>query len=195
MENKKSMIISYLDNSRHNIPAEEQKALLEAYMSEKSIKIDLFLQGTDIQTILFSIQTTGHTLLISNILVLGDSLKRIAETLVKLKEKEMTLVDIRDNLTLAPAKMNDDFIKGMFLAAEIRSLLTSAATKRVLHEKRANGQKLGRAFGVRNKSSIATKYGDFISNAHANGMSMAEISRQLHISYRTVFNYLKEQES
>jgi DNA invertase Pin-like site-specific DNA recombinase len=195
MENKKAMIISYLDNSTGNIPTEEQKTLLEAYVSEKSMKIDLFLQGTDIQTILFSIQTAGHTLLISNILALGDSLKRITENLSKLKDKALTIVSVKENLTLVPVTLSEDFIKGMFFAAEIRSLLTSAATRRVLHEKRANGQKLGRAFGVRNKSNIATKYGKFILDARAEGMNKSQIARALHVSYRSVFNYLKKQEA
>jgi DNA invertase Pin-like site-specific DNA recombinase len=64
----------------------------------------------------------------------------------------------------------------------------------MLHEKRANGKKLGRPLGLKLEGTIAAKYGEFMRNAHANGMSMAEISRQLHISYRTVFNYLKQQE-
>jgi DNA invertase Pin-like site-specific DNA recombinase len=187
------VIISYVDTGKNNIPAEEQQTLLSDYVSEKEIKIDVTLQGEDIADVLSSVQSKNHTLLVANVLTLGDSLRKITENLVKLQKSEMTIVSIRGDLTLTPAEMSDDFIKGMFLAAEIRSLLTSAATKRVLHEKRANGKKLGRAFGSHNKNNIATKYGEFMRNAHANGMSMAEISRQLHISYRTVFNYLKQQ--
>jgi DNA invertase Pin-like site-specific DNA recombinase len=189
------VIISYVDTSKNNIKEEEQQTLLAAYVSEKQIKIDVTLQGEDVADVLSSIQSKTHTLLVANVLTLGDSLQKITENLIKLKEREMTVTSVRGDLTLTPAEMSDDFIKGMFVAAEISSLLISTATKRVLHEKRANGQKLGRAFGAHNKNNISTKYGEFMRNAHANGMSMAEISRQLHISYRSVFTYLKQQET
>jgi DNA invertase Pin-like site-specific DNA recombinase len=188
------VIISYVDTSKNNISAEEQQALLTDYVSEKQIKIDVTLQGEDIADVLSSGQSKTYTLLVANVLTLGDSLQKITNNLIKLKEREMTVTSVRGDLTLTPVEMSDDFIKGMCLAAEIRSLLTSAATKRVLHEKRANGQKLGRAFGARNKNNIASRYGEFMRKAHTNGVSMAEITRRLHISYRTVFNYLKKQE-
>jgi DNA invertase Pin-like site-specific DNA recombinase len=189
----KQMIIGYLDNSKNNISTEEQQALLNRYASEKSLKIDLVLHGEDIAEALASVQSKNHILLVANVLAWGDSLNQITENIIKFKEREMTIISVSGNIELASDNVTRDFIHGMRFAAEIRSLLTSSTTKRVLQEKRANGQKLGRAFGARNKNTIATKHGEFMRNAHANGMNMAEISRQLNISYRSVFNYFKHQ--
>jgi hypothetical protein len=98
------VIISHVDTSKNNIKAEEQQALLADYVSEKSTKADVTLQGASIVSVLERIYSSNHTLLVANVLTLGDSLKEITENLIKLKEREMTIVSVKGNLTLTPTE-------------------------------------------------------------------------------------------
>ncbi len=188
------MIIGYLDKCPKNIEIKAQKALLNAYAKERGLKIEIFLSEENISNLESLTPTGGHELLVANVVSLGDSLKSITQNISRLLEKNNKLYIVHENLSFEPNKASNEFIKGLEMAADIRSSMNSIITRNVLHEKRASGQKLGRAFGVKNKKSILNQSGEFIMRSLAQGRTKADIARELNVSWRAVYNVQKQYE-
>lgn len=188
------MIIGYIDKNYKNIKSELQKELIENYAHEHNLTIDVYFAHESIHDLSKSLQTNGHTLIVANVVSLGDSLKAITQSIKDLLEKGNTIHCTIEDFTLEPNQSFQELLKGLEMAADIRSSMNSIITRNVLHEKRANGQKLGRAFGIKNKKSILNQSGEFIMQALAQGRTKADIARELNVSWRAVYEVQKQYE-
>ena len=188
------MVIGYIDGSFKNVQKDKQQELLKAYARKLGLTIDVYFTEGNISQLSANIQTGGHTLIVANVVSLGDSLKTITQNIKDFVSKGNTIYFVSERLKFQPDEATAELIKGLELAANIRSSMNSIITKNVLHEKRAKGQKLGRAFGTQNKKSILKDRGDFIMKALSEGRTKADIARELNISWRAVYNVEKQYE-
>ena len=188
---KKNMIIGYLDKKDKNIKIEEQENIISDYAQNHFMSVDLILSAENIASLKEQVKTNGHTFLIANVLALGNSLDQIIDNIELLNDNGHTIICIVENFSFIPNQETKSIIKGLRLAYDIRSSLTSITTCKVLASKKASGQKLGRAFGSTNRDSIKKKYKDIILKALAEGRSKSSIARQLQISARSVYNISK----
>lgn len=188
---EKNMIIGYLDRKDKNIKIEEQENIISNYAQSHSMSVDLMLSAENIASLKEQVKTNSHTILIANVLALGDSLDQIIDNIESLNGKGHTIISVVEDFSIIPNQETRSIIKGLRLAYDIRSSLTSITTCKVLANKKAGGQKLGRAFGSTNRDSIQKKYKDIVLKALAEGRSKSSIARQLQISARSVYNISK----
>ena len=188
---EKNMIIGYLDKKDKNIKIEEQENIISDYAQNHSMSVDLMLSAENIALLKEQVKTNNHTILIANVLALGDSLDQIIDNIESLNGKGHTIISVVEDFSIIPNQETRSIIKGLRLAYDIRSSLTSITTCKVLASKKAGGQKLGRAFGSTNRDSIQKKYKDIVLKALAEGRSKSSIARQLQISTRSVYNISK----
>lgn len=186
------MIIGYLDKKDKNIDTQKQQVILSDYAENHSMPIDLMLSGDSIDSLKDNIKTKGHTLLIANVLALGDSLNQIIDSIEILSSNGHSIISVTDKISFSNKK-TQSLIKGLRLACDIRSSLASITTCSVLNQKKASGQKLGRCFGSKNRNSAAKKYKEIVLKELAEGKSKSSIARQLKISARTIYNILKNE--
>lgn len=186
------MIIGYLDNNEKNIDTAAQQQLLLDYAENFSLTIDLLLSDNSVKNLQHKLKTDGHILLVANVLALGDSLSQIIDSIEQQNTLRNTVICAAENLTFAPTEKTQDIIVGLRLANNIRSSLTSILTKKVLQQRKAKGQKLGRALGAVNRKTIASEHREFILQSLNQGISKAAIARILHISPRSIYNVLGE---
>lgn len=184
------MVIGYLDNNEKNIDITEQQKLLFSYAESSSLTVDLILSDNTIKNLPIKLKTGGHILLVANVLALGDSLTEIIDSIEQQNTLHNTVVCVMEKLAFTPTERAQDIITGLKLANDIRSSLTSIVTKKVLQQRKAEGQKLGRAFGAVSRKTIASEHREHILQSLDRGLSKAAIARTLHISPRSVYNVL-----
>ena len=188
---EKNMIIGYLDRKDKNIKIEEQENIISDFAQSHSMSVDLMLSAENIASLKEQVKTNGHTFLIANVLALGDTLDQIIDNIEFLNSNGHAVISVVEDFSFIPNRETKSVIKGLRLAYNIRSSLTSITTCKVLANKKADGQKLGRAFGSTNRDSIKKKYKDIVLKALAEGRSKSSIARQLQISARSVYNISK----
>lgn len=185
------MIIGYLDEKDKNIASKEQQKLIIDYACSNSLTVDLILSDTAISTLKDQIRTGGHTILVANVLALGDSLLQIIDSIEFLNGNNNSVISVMEGFAFASGQDTQSLVKGLRLAYDIRSSLTSVTTRKTLAAKKIEGQKLGRPFGSVGHSSATRKYKDIVLKALAAGMTKRKIAQQLQISERTVYNIVK----
>lgn len=71
------MLISYINTNPKNISAEEQTQMMDAFVKEHGFKIDMRYSARNIAELLLNIQSNSHTIIVANIVSLGESLAEI----------------------------------------------------------------------------------------------------------------------
>ena len=186
------MVIGYLSTGEKNIGIFEQRLIIERYAKQSAMVVDMVSVGDDIQELVNSLQTFGHTLLLANIVCMGNSLYAIKENLKLLASRKLTIISIKENLVIRPGENTDWLIRGLELSIGIRNSMVSTLTKSALDEKRANGFKLGRGIGSKNKKRIWNGKEEAIKKLLLSGVSREKTAREVGISVVSLYNYLRQ---
>ena len=185
------MIIGYLDNSHKNISIESQRDIINQYARDNACPIDIFLTEPDIKNIKNNIKSKEHTIIVANIACLGNKLAIITENIETMVFDGFTLVTIKENLKFEPSEETEQLIKGIKLFIDIRNSMVSVITRKALDDKRAQGFKLGRDFGFKNKRYCWNGKEEEIKNKLLSGMSRLRTAKEVGISVVSLYNYLK----
>ena len=185
------MIIGYLDNSHKNISIESQRDIINQYARDNACPIDIFLTEPDIKNIKNNINSKEHTIIVANIACLGNKLAIITENIEAMVFDGFTLVTIKENLKFEPSEETEQLIKGIKLSIDIRNSMVSVITRKALDDKRAQGFKLGRDFGFKNKRYCWNGKEEEIKNKLLSGMSRLRTAKEVGISIVSLYNYLK----
>ena len=102
-----------------------------------------------------------------------------------------TLVTIKENLKFEPSEETEQLIKGIKLSIDIRNSMVSVITRKALDDKRAQGFKLGRDFGFKNKRYCWNGKEEEIKNKLLSGVSRLRTAKEVGISIVSLYNYLK----
>src|SRR5574344_1607442 len=185
------MFIGYFDETKRNITVEDQKSIVDSYINEHKINLDIVLSSSDFDSIFENINTPKHTIIVSNITCLGNKLERINANFKKLLPLKLELISVKENLHLRSDENLSAMIEGINLAIKIRSSMTSTITRQALNKKREQGYKLGRDFGFKNKRYIWEGKEEEIKNKLMSGMSRLRTAKEVGISIVSLYNYLK----
>lgn len=182
------MILGYLDTNAKNIDVESQRQQIIQYTAANNLAVDMFVQEKNIPTLVSSIESTNHTLIIANIVALGSSLQQIKENIALLGEANLTLMSVKEGYIWKPEDLQS-MPKVLDLIINIRSSLSSIVTCKALSERKAQGVHLGRK--TPNRKRVFDGKEDEIREKLAQGVTKTQIAKDLNVSYGYLFTFLK----
>lgn len=194
------MIYGYVRVSTDKQTAENQKYEINKFCEKAKIKIDHWVCETISGTAdlkkrklgrLLQRLTSGDILICSEISRLGRSLLQIMAILNICIQKKSQVWTIKDNFRLGIDIQSKVLAFAFSLSAEIERNLISQRTKEALARLKANGKKLGRQNGSKNKKHIIDGKEKKIFDLLSAHVPKAEVARQTGISLPTLYAFLK----
>lgn len=197
------MNYAYIRVSTDKQTVENQRFEIEKFCAAEKIKIDEWIEeivsGTknyrdrNFGGLLHSVKK-GDLIICSEISRLGRSLFMIMEILSKCMEKGCRLWTVKDGFRLGNDIQSKVLAFAFGLSAEIERNLISQRTREALHRKKAEGAKLGRPRGSKNRRHKTDFIANHIRIMSEMGMTAAHIARFVGISPITVRRCLANQE-
>ena len=194
------MIYAYIRVSTDKQTVENQRFEVQKFAMEKGITIDKWVSETVSGTKaandrklgpLLKKMKKGDTLILSEISRLGRNLMQIMSILNLCMSKETMVLTVKERYELGN-NINSQILAFAFgLSAQIERDLISQRTKEGLARRKAEGKKLGRAFGSRNTHYKLSGKEAIIRTMLNEGKSKAAICRKLHCTYITLDRHIK----
>ena len=185
------VIIGYLDNGQKNISIESQRDIINQYTQDNACPIDVFLTDHDIKNIKDNINSKENTIIIANIACLGNRLATVTENIESMIFDGFTIIAVKENLKFESSEETMQLLNGIKLSIDIRNSMVSVITRKALDDKRAQGFKLGRDFGFKNKRYCWNGKEEDIKNKLLSGMTRQQTADEVGISIVSLYNYLK----
>lgn len=135
---------------------------------------------------------SGDRLVFSEISRIGRKLVMILDVIKLCTEKGVKIYTVKDRYVLEDTIQSKVLVTVMGLAAEIERDLLRQRTKEGLRRAVANGKHLGHAKGVPNKRHKLDGKEQFISEALANGRTIASIARRCRVHPVTITRWRKK---
>jgi DNA invertase Pin-like site-specific DNA recombinase len=192
--------IAYLRISTGGQDLNTQRFTILNYAQQHGLVIDTFVESQSssrrtigergLRTVLDQLHT-GDTLLVNELSRLGRSVGQIIQLLDQLLKKEVTLVAIKENLTLrdTPAIQTKVMVTLFSLFAEIERDLIAERTKEGLAAARAKGRQIGRPKGVLGTSKLTGRE-TAIQDLLAKTVSKASIAKIMGVSRSTLHHFI-----
>jgi len=133
----------------------------------------------------------GDLIICAELSRLGRSLFMIMEILSYCMDKEICVWTIKDNYRLGDDIQSKVLAFAFGLSAEIERNLISQRTKEALAKKKADGVRLGRPKGSRNKNPKLAKYEPAIKLLIEKNISYTEMARILEVDRSTLVRYIR----
>ena len=195
------MVIAYIRVSTELQSYEGQRYEIEQWIRRREWSVDKWVQekasGTrqlDKRTLgrLLRKMRPGDTLVCTELSRLGRNMMMVMSILNTCSQKDIRLYSIKDNFELSDS-LNAKIIAFAFsLAAEIERSLISQRTREALAAKKQAGVKLGRPVGPSAQRLLFEQKRADILRLRAQGMTIGQLARRLHIHPNTLSRYLNE---
>lgn len=196
------MIYGYVRVSTDKQTLENQKFEICNFCRYKKIKIEKWIAETISGTQDFEKRKLGNLLkklkkgdilICSEISRLGRNLLQIMTILNLCMKKEIQVWTIKDNYRLGADIQSKVLAFAFSLSAEIERNLISQRTKEALSRLKADGKKLGRISGSKNKKHILDGKERSILNLIHKGLPKTQIAKIHGVSTYTIYQFLKTQ--
>ncbi len=197
------MIYGYLRVSTDKQTLENQKFEINNFCEKEHIKIDKWITETISGTKDFEKRKLGKLLkklrkedilICSEISRLGRNLLQIMTILNICMKKEAQVWTIKDNYRLGVDIQSKVLAFAFSLSAEIERNLISQRTKEALARLKANGKKLGRVSGSKNKKHILDGKEQSVLQLIHNGVSKIQVAKIHEVSVFTIYQFLKNKD-
>ena len=168
-----------------------QRDIINQYTRENVCDVDVFLNDPDIKNIKDNINSKENTLIMANIACLGSKLAIIVENIEFLVSNGFELISVKENLKFDSSNETNQLLNGIKLSIDIRNSMVSTITKKALNDKRAQGYKLGRDFGHKNKRYIWEGKEADIKNKLLSGMTRQQTADEVGMSVGSLYKCLQ----
>lgn len=194
------MIYGYVRVSTEKQTLKNQEFEITNFCLKEKIKVNYWIKETISGTKDFEKRKLGKTikrlkkndiLICSELSRLGRNLFQVMSILNICMQKEAQVWTIKDNYRLGADIQSKVLAFAFGLAAEIERNLISQRTKEALHRIKADGQKLGRQLGSKNKKHKLDGKEDFVDDLLKQGNSKVKAAEILNVSLTSIYNLLK----
>jgi DNA invertase Pin-like site-specific DNA recombinase len=194
------MIYGYIRVSSDKQTVENQRFEINKFCIKEKLAVDGWIEETISGTKPYNKRELGKLLkrvqkedviICSELSRLGRNLFMIMEILNICMTRECRVWTIKDNYRLGDDIQSKVLAFAFGLSAEIERNLISQRTKEALARKRAEGGKLGRPYGCKNKHYKLSGKENYIDKLLSKGMPKTQIAKKLHVHRVTILNYCK----
>lgn len=134
---------------------------------------------------------TGDVIICSELSRLGRKLFMVVSILEHCMKVGAKVLTVKDGYELGDNVQSKVLAFAFGLVAELERDMISKRTKEALQRRKADGKKLGRPFGSRNKKHALDGKDGKISELLNQGLSVVQAARRLKVSSVTLYAYLK----
>ena len=180
------MIYGYVRVSTDKQTLENQKFEINNFCQNEKIKVEKWITETISGTKDFEERKLGKLL---KKLKKGDIL--ICSEISRLGRNLLQVWTIKDNYRLGVDIQSKVLAFAFSLSAEIERNLISQRTKEALARLKANGQKLGRVLGSKNKKHILDGKEQSVLQLINKGVPKTKVARIHGVSVYTIYQFLK----
>ncbi len=193
------MIYGYIRVSSDKQTVENQRFEINNFCQRNELAIDGWIEETISGTKSYNKRQLGSLLkkvkkddliICAELSRLGRNLFMIMEILNICMTKECKVWTIKDNYRLGEDIQSKVLAFAFGLSAEIERNLISQRTKEALARKKAEGARLGRAYGSKNQRHKLDGCRDRIMKMLDKGYSKVKIARKLKVNRCTLYRYL-----
>lgn len=135
---------------------------------------------------------TGDVIICSELSRLGRKLFMVISILEHCMKIGAKVLTAKEGYELGDNVQSKVLAFAFGLVAELEREMISKRTKEALQRRKADGKRLGRPFGSRNKKHILDGKEDRISELLKQGLSVVQAAQQLKVSSVTLYAYLKD---
>ena len=195
------MIYGYIRVSTDKQDCENQKFGIEAKARELGVKIEKYIEDAGVSGTREPERRAlggwlrrlhaGDVIICSELSRLGRKMFMIMRILEHCMRVGARVYTVKDGYELGDNIQSKVMAFAFGLSAEIERDLISRRTKEALDLRRAQGQKLGRAFGSRNKHHILDGKAARIIAMANRGDSKLKIARKMGVSAATIGRFLR----
>lgn len=129
------------------------------------------------------------TIVIANVLTLGQNYKSILENIKKISHQSIKLILIKENIIITP---NISFLETLDIAYKLYHSINSIKNKAIQEGLKNKGLTRGRPTGSRQNSHILTSKKEIIINRLTLNIPKAQIAKELGVGRTTLYLFIKE---
>lgn len=134
---------------------------------------------------------TGDIIICSELSRLGRKLFMVISILEHCMKIGAKVLTAKEGYELGDNVQSKVLAFAFSLVAELEREMISKRTKEALQRRKANGKRLGRPFGSRNKKHALDGKENKIAELLNQGLSVVQVAQQLKVSSVTLYAYLK----
>jgi DNA invertase Pin-like site-specific DNA recombinase len=198
------MLYAYIRVSTDSQSVENQRFAIEEYCRQNSLSVSKWV-GENIsgkvvakKRLLGGLMSTlrkGDTLICSEVSRLGRDMLMVMGILNDCACKGVKIIGVKGNFRLENTLLSKIFAMAYSISSELERDFISQRTKDALARKKAQGVKLGRPTGAKNKKYKLSGKEQQIRDLIKNKTPVAQIARILKVGKCTVWRFIKEMNS